>query len=570
VGPIYGPSQVTDAFASTSAADVRLFGPAGSAIPYEPATEPLDALIGRLPAGWRPDALVWSGPEYTVIPDGLETCPFPTVGLCGDWAINAWAILPLLPAFDLVLTDRGGVEALTRLGLRHVRHWRSYTWNPALHRVLPGIPRDIDLLFVGNATVNLYPDRERWLHRLARLADRHRVAIATGVWGEAYTRLLNRARIVFNRSMRGELNQRAYETAAAGALLFMERENLEVRDLLEDRVHCVLYGEEDFETLADHYLAHEDERAGVAGAGRARVERLGHDHHVRGLVAVLASERLPSPPARPFAATSPSERALRRGLKAIFCPEPRMGSARDALRFLERVDDPALAGPLLGSAASIFAMAADLAAPADRPGLLARAQDLVAQAAARDPANALHRLRQGELVALGEDWPAAAEHFRAAAELAGAATAPPPDSLPYPFAYDRFRFFWDRAAVQGPVAFAATAQRLVRARALHRLGACRQAAGEPEAGAAFAESVEAWPSLDGNRVALARWLEGQGRDREALRVYQEHRAEHPMDLEVLARLGELLVRAGTADECRRLERETKCIVRALSAVGGEG
>jgi hypothetical protein len=43
-----------------------------------------------------------------------------------------------------------------------------------------------------------------------------------------------------------------------------------------------------------------------------------------------------------------------------------------------------------------------------------------------------------------------------------------------------------------------------------------------------------------------------------------------MDLEVLARLGELLVRAGTADECRRLERETKCIVRALSAVGGEG
>src|SRR5262249_8000184 len=110
-----------------------------------------------------------------------------------------------------------------------------------------------------------------WLGRLARLADRWRVTIDAGVFGDDYRRLLGRARVVFNRSVRGEGNKRALEAAAAGALLFQEGENREVSRYFRDRQECVFYTEDNLEGLLEHYLTHEEERAAVTGAARARV-----------------------------------------------------------------------------------------------------------------------------------------------------------------------------------------------------------------------------------------------------------------------------------------------------------
>src|SRR5438132_3738527 len=100
---------------------------------------------------------------------------------------------------------------------------------------------------------------------------------------------MRRARIVFNRSVRGECNKRAFEAAAAGALLFQEAENREVREYFGETNHrgaestearssteqdcgeCVLYDEGSLEELLEYYLAHEDERKAIAEAGRRRV-----------------------------------------------------------------------------------------------------------------------------------------------------------------------------------------------------------------------------------------------------------------------------------------------------------
>src|SRR5205823_5848206 len=109
-------------------------------------------------------------------------------------------------------------------------------------------------LFVGSMNADVQTERAPWLARLARLSDRHRVLLAGGVYGDAYPALLNRARIVWNRSIRGELNMRAYEAPACGALLLMERENLEVRDLFADGVSCALYDGADLELQIERYL----------------------------------------------------------------------------------------------------------------------------------------------------------------------------------------------------------------------------------------------------------------------------------------------------------------------------
>src|SRR5262249_8992308 len=131
--------------------------------------------------------------------------------------------------------------------------------------------RDIDILFVGNFNPAIQSDRLPWLARLARLGDRYRVQIRTGVFGEDYRKILGRARIVFNRSIRGEANQRTFEAAAAGTLLFQETENQEAHAYFRDRQECVYYTSENLEQLLEYYLEHEDERQAIASAGRARV-----------------------------------------------------------------------------------------------------------------------------------------------------------------------------------------------------------------------------------------------------------------------------------------------------------
>jgi hypothetical protein len=66
------------------------------------------------------------------------------------------------------------------------------------HKSLFTPHRDIDVLFVGNLNPAVQPERLPWLMRLARLGKRRRVVIQSGVFGDAYRKLLSRARIVFN------------------------------------------------------------------------------------------------------------------------------------------------------------------------------------------------------------------------------------------------------------------------------------------------------------------------------------------------------------------------------------
>lgn len=194
----------------------------------------------------------------------------PLVGLAVDWNLQ-WHHYRAraLPRCDLILTDTHGVDVLHRAGLTHARAanlfglGRSFLKTPA-----EPAERDIDVLFVGNLSPTVQRERLPWLGRLAALADRWRVHITQGVFGDEYHTLLRRARIVFNRSIRGECNQRAFEAAARGALLFQERGNVEVAAFFRDGQECVYYGDDDLEPLLEHYLIHEDERTALAQAGQ--------------------------------------------------------------------------------------------------------------------------------------------------------------------------------------------------------------------------------------------------------------------------------------------------------------
>ena len=133
------------------------------------------------------------------------------------------------------------------------------------------VKRDIDLLFVGNFHAAVQQERLPWLGRLAPFADRWHIVLATCVFGADYRHLLSRSRIVFNRSIRGEANSRAFEAVAAGALLMQEAGNLELHQLFRDGQECVYYEDHNLEQLLSYYLEHEDARATIAAAAHGKL-----------------------------------------------------------------------------------------------------------------------------------------------------------------------------------------------------------------------------------------------------------------------------------------------------------
>jgi GT2 family glycosyltransferase/tetratricopeptide (TPR) repeat protein len=236
-----------------------------------------EQVLAQLPDSWRPDAVVLEL-AYTSLPSCLWSAPVPIIGMAADWNLLWRCYRRILSWCDAILTDGAGVEAMRRCGWDHSRTANLYGPDPAyLGQPLAGLERDIDILFVGNLHSAVQRERLPWLGRLAQLASRYRVVIRQGVVGEDYRALLRRAKIVFNRSIRGECNRRAFEAACGGALLFQERGNAETEAYFRAGQECVVYGEDDLEKLLEHYPTHEDERRFLAAAGHARAQAFGHE-----------------------------------------------------------------------------------------------------------------------------------------------------------------------------------------------------------------------------------------------------------------------------------------------------
>ncbi len=527
------------------------FGPGpGLDLPAAPG-DSWDEIARRLPRDWRPDFAALYLP-YTAVPRGLWSAPVPLVGLAPDWNLLWHHYRHALPRCDLVLTDRPGVAALKRQGIAHARAANLFgLGRDFLDADWPDGPRDIDILFVGNLHPAVQRERLPWLGRLARLAGRRRVRIATGVFGADYRRLLGRARVAFNRSARGEGNMRAFEAAAAGALLFQERGNREVAGCFADRKECVFYGNDDLEELLEYYLGREDERRALADAARARAPEFAFEALWGRALEVVGREW-----------NDVAGRAARRVAAGANAWPPE-----------------ALAWEALGGAGSSPGLAAALAASAETDGG-ATAWQAAALAAALAGGAAVAPLRRA--VSAAPDHPGAAlgvaEALRAAGRadeaLAEARRAlglldradPDPGALdlpPYPAGYDLLRVEWERAAwdhASRPADEARAKRELLRWR-LHVL-----LAGLTGDLTHFHEAALARPDLPTTRAALGCALARASRLAEALPHLRLAAEADPFDAAAARALAQALNDLGDADGRRQHAEGRRLLASAAPGI----
>jgi hypothetical protein len=277
-------------------------------VAFDPSTGSWHELVARLPRGFVPDVLMIWWPDQEPLPAGLEHCPVPIVGVVSDYNLTLPYVAGLWPFFDLLLCDRAGQELFRRLSFANVAYWCQYAHKRPFHRVWPDAgPRTIDVGFAGNLNPTVQRERAPWLDRVRALQTTGvHAEVRSGVAGADYGRFLSRCRIGWNRSIRGEMNLRAFEVPACGAVLLMERENLEIADFFAPGEECVLYGADDLEAVVHGLLADAPRLARIAAAGHRRVQdhRLGNRLHA--VAELVAARTAPRPP------SSEAERVLAR------------------------------------------------------------------------------------------------------------------------------------------------------------------------------------------------------------------------------------------------------------------
>src|SRR5262249_40461475 len=169
------------------------------------------------------------------------------------------------PDFDFVFTaQRDGAEALQEAGI--AAQWLPLACDPDIH-TKHDIEKWLDVCFVGHIFPGLRAELIELIQR--RFAN----TFAGQCLFEQMARTYSASRIVFNRSIRNDINMRVFEALACGSLLVTnDLSDSGQEDLFRDGVHLATY--RDAEEMLDKmafYLAREELREKIAGAGRAEV-----------------------------------------------------------------------------------------------------------------------------------------------------------------------------------------------------------------------------------------------------------------------------------------------------------
>ncbi len=275
------------------------------------------SIVERIAVDWPPDLLICWCPEIAPPPLEMEHCPVRTVAIVSDWTVYYPHLRHNLDRYDLVLMDRLGAEQPGFQAFHPMFPGPFYSHQSDVHRDL-GLKRDIDIAFAGNLNAAAHPRRNQLLERVARLSERYRVEIATELPPGEYTELMNRAKIVFNHALRGEMNLRCFEAPACGALLCLERSNRECPDWLEDGIEAAYHGG-DVETVLAGLLADEPRLTAMAWRGQARIDAMAGEHRWDALLAAIATA--PVHP-RGFCARTRRDRLLAEIFQYASSPHP--------------------------------------------------------------------------------------------------------------------------------------------------------------------------------------------------------------------------------------------------------
>jgi tetratricopeptide (TPR) repeat protein len=568
LGPVKNNSSVGKAADSLG---IKCFSDSDAGIVYNIETDSFQDILNRLPAGWQPDIVIFWAPEYNSIPLGLEKAPCTTIAVVGDWNLGFYAIKENLKKFDWIVTDKAGVEVFKRAGYRNIDYWPMFSFDPDLHKVLPDIKKIYDIVFIGNFNHMIHSERAGWLSRVSKLGSRYNVKLLSGIYGEEYARVLNQAKIVFNHSVRQEMNMRAYEAPACGSMLFIEESNLEVRDFFTDKQECVIYNSENFEQLIDYYLQNDAERERITLAGLQKVQRETHRDHLLRLIGLIREKNLKDikKAKRPFSSLSFNTQAYHNSLTAI------QGVTKGSLPLAGKViagglDKTSGDPDLLNALVVLYATTALLLAEDQKKLLLNKSLAILENVLKTSPDAVLLYFNQANIHLHLNSKDKARNSFLKIIELlnSGKDLFKNCYDLYFPRSYDNFRVEWEKISAyycSQPELRNDKYMKLLEWQSNQSLGDISLEYGDYlEASDYYSRAQVSFPDLTSKAgIIKALSLNKSGRTQEAVEAFYQVVEANPLQFESYFYLAELLYELKQYEECLRISRETLVIISSI-------
>jgi hypothetical protein len=272
-------------------AATRLSGQVHQFVGLDEETESLDALIVIDPC------LSW--------PLALKKARCPVIGYLIDVHQQLEVRLAYARYFDHVFIAQPDYLSAFQ-GLPHPSvHWLPLACDPRVHFV-PGLDRNIDVGFVGKMG---YPGTPRFDTLTRVLAHFATNDTTQGYMPAEMGSVYSRSKIVFNKSINGDVNMRVFEALASGALLVTDRIGNGLEQIGTAGEHFVTYdtADEAIETI-HHYLSNDSERESIARRGQAHV--FAHHTYAQRLATMLQTAANHSQTRAPARSASPKLEAV--------------------------------------------------------------------------------------------------------------------------------------------------------------------------------------------------------------------------------------------------------------------
>lgn len=185
------------------------------------------------------------------------------------------------PEYDFVFTPQK--DYLGRFEDCNV-HWLPWGFDDGIFRKGPRAP-SADIVFIGNP----WPGTPRG-DLVERMRREVGMEIHSGAPLVACNELLNQARISFNRSLGGDVNQRVFESLGSGTFLLTDAVGNGLADLFESGRHLATYtSAEEAVRLARQYLEDVASRERIAQSGYEEAHaRHTYGHRIDALLGVVA------------------------------------------------------------------------------------------------------------------------------------------------------------------------------------------------------------------------------------------------------------------------------------------
>lgn len=251
-------------------------------IPY--FTRSIRDVANEFPAGWSPDIFIWieSGIWYPM--EGMDALSCPTACYLIDVHLDTAMKIDVARDFDYVfIAQKAYIQEFLKAGIKNV-YWLPLACDPDVHGKID-IEKKYNVSFVGN--IKNSPER---LYLIKILQEKFNINLKKCHFRDM-AMTYSKSKIVFNKSVKDDLNMRVFEGLCSGSLLVTDEANGSgLTELFQHGKHLVIYrNKEELLELMEYYLENDKERERIAMEGMREVlSRHTYEHRIKEMIDIIS------------------------------------------------------------------------------------------------------------------------------------------------------------------------------------------------------------------------------------------------------------------------------------------